>query len=93
MSKKYVFAQKDGEDFSCIKLIEKKYKNVVYKYNNVKLAPNENDDGRLPLKFTYDVFQNPNKVDVESEEFRQYIGDILVELMEEQLKNCTIKFE
>jgi hypothetical protein len=29
---------------------------------------------------------NPNKEDVESEDFRNYIGDILVEVVQEQLE-------
>jgi hypothetical protein len=92
-SKPYIFAQKEGDDFTCIKLIEGKYEGVVYKYNHVKFAPHENEQGQIPLKFTYDIFQNPEKVDVESQDFRFYIGDILVELVEEQLNNGTVKFE
>ena len=92
-SKPYTFAQREGDDFTCIKLVEGKYEGVIYKYNQVKFAPKENEQGQIPLKFTYDIFQNPEKVDVESQDFRFYIGDILVELVEEQLNNGTIKFE
>ena len=59
-SKPYIFAQKEGDDFTCIKLIEGKYEGVVYKYNHVKFAPHENEQGQIPLKFTYDIFLNPN---------------------------------
>jgi hypothetical protein len=92
-SKPYIFAQREGDDFTCIKLTEGKYEGVIYKYNQVKFAPKENEQGQIPLKFTYDIFQNPEKVDVESQDFRFYIGDILVELVEEQLNNGTVKFE
>ena len=92
-SKPYTFAQREGDDFTCIKLVEGKYEGVIYKYNQVKFAPEENEQGQIPLKFTYDIFQNPEKVDVESQDFRFYIGDILVELVEEQLNNGTVKFE
>ena len=92
-SKPYIFAQREGDDFTCIKLTEGKYEGVIYKYNQVKFAPEENEQGQIPLKFTYDIFQNPEKVDVESQDFRFYIGDILVELVEEQLNNGTVKFE
>ena len=92
-SKPYTFAQREGDDFTCIKLVEGKYEGVIYKYNQVKFAPEENEQGQIPLKFTYDIFQNPEKVDVESQDFRYYIGDILVELVEEQLNNGTVKFE
>ena len=36
---------------------------------------------------------NPNKEDVESNDFRKYIGDILVECVEEQLKNGTFNID
>jgi len=29
----------------------------------------ENANGEIPLKFTYDIFLNPNKVEVEDTEF------------------------
>ena len=36
---------------------------------------------------------NPNKEDIKSTDFRNYIGDILVEVMEEQLKDGKIIFD
>ena len=89
-NKKYVFVQRDVDDFSCIKIIEGEYKDVIYTYGHVKFAPEPNKDDRLPLKFTYDVQRNPNNIDTKSEDFRNLIGDILVEVMEEQLKNNQI---
>ena len=92
-NKRYAFAQRQGDDFSCIKILEGKYEGIIYKYNNVKLSQTENADGELPLKFTYDIMANPNKEDINSTDFRNYIGDILVEVMEEQLKNGKIIFD
>ena len=92
-NKRYAFAQRQGDDFSCIKILEGKYEGIIYKYNNVKLSQTENADGELPLKFTYDIIANPNKEDIKSTDFRNYIGDILVEVMEEQLKNGKIIFD
>jgi len=89
-NKRYIFAQRQEDDFTCIKLTEGKYKDIIYKYDKVKFAPEANDKGEIPLKFTYDIYLNPNKVDVEDVEFRNYIGDILIELVEEQLKNGTL---
>ena len=89
-NKRYIFAQRQEDDFTCIKLTEGKYKDIIYKYDKVKFAPEANDKGEIPLKFTYDIYLNPNKVNVEDVEFRNYIGDILIELVEEQLKNGTL---
>ena len=80
----YAFVQREVDDFSCIKITKGPYEGVIYTYGQVKFAENE-VAGRLPLKFTYNVQRNINDVDTESEEFRQAIGDILIEVMEKQL--------
>ena len=92
-NKRYAFAQRQGDDFSCIKIMDGQFEGIIYKYNNVKLSETENADGQLPLKFTYDIMANPNNEDIKSTDFRNYIGDILVEVMEEQLKNGKIIFD
>jgi len=89
--KRYAFAQKEGDDFSCIKLLDGQYEGII-KYDKVKFAPDANKKGEIPLKFTYDIYLNPNKVEVEDENFTNYIGDILVELVENQLENKSIIF-
>ena len=92
-NKKYVFAQRDTDDYSCIKLTEGKFSDIIYSYTKVQFASEENAQGKLPLKFTYDIKKNPNDMNTEDEEFRQYIGDILVEVIEKQLENGTTKFK
>jgi hypothetical protein len=92
-NKRYAFAQRQGDDFSCIKILDGQYEGIIYKYNQVKISETENADGQLPLKFTYDIMANPNKEDIKSTDFRNYIGDILVEVMEEQLKNGKVLFD
>ena len=92
-NKKYAFVQREGDDFSCIKLLEGQYEGIIYKYDQVKFSTTENADGQIPLKFTYDIMTNPNKEDVKSDDFRNYIGDILVECVEEQLKNGTFNID
>ena len=92
-TKRYIFAQKQGDDFSCIKLLEGDYEGIIYKYNNIKFSETENEVGQIPLKFTYDIMVNPNKKDIESNDFSNYIGDILIECVEEQLENGTLKLD
>jgi hypothetical protein len=90
---RFVFAQRDVDDYSCIKITEGPYKDIIYTYGHVKFASEENERGELPLKFDYDIKKNPNDVDTTSEDFKHYIGDILIEVVEKQLENGTIKFE
>jgi|TARA_Y100000310_G_scaffold164362_1_gene164186 hypothetical protein len=92
-SKKYVFVQANNKDFTAIKLTKGKYKNVILKYGKVAFAKNENKDGTLPMKFDYDLLQIPkNLKDLKIEnDFIDYIGDILVEILEQQIKDGKIK--
>ena len=83
-------SQRQIDDFSCIKIMDATSMNIIYKYNNVKFSSTENENNEIPLKFTYDVMTNPNNEDVKSNDFRNYINDILVECVEEQLKNVKI---
>ena len=83
----YVFVEKPGEDFTAIKLISGPYSSVVYKYGNVGFAPeSEAVEGALPMKFDYTIIENKISADTDSQEFINHIGDILVVLLDEQLK-------
>ena len=89
-SRRYAFAQKEGEDHTCIKLTEGQYEGIIYKYGKVGIPPKVKEDaeGKLPLTFDYTVVKNPKDLDIlDNQEFIDYIGDILVELLDEQLKN------
>ena len=88
--KRYIFAQKGNAEYSSIKITEGKFKDIIYHYGKVGFARDERPDGTLPMKFDYTVVKNPNDVDTnENQEFIDYIGDILIELLEEQLKDGT----
>jgi hypothetical protein len=91
-NKRYAFAQREGDDFSCVKLLSGKYEEVIYKYDKVAFEPEPTENGDVPLRFTYDIMLNPKGVDVKSEDFKNYIGDILVEIVEQQLKDGKVTF-
>jgi hypothetical protein len=87
---KYVFAQKGNADYSSIKLTEGKFKDVIYHYGKVSFASEENADGKLPMKFDYTIDKNPNDIDLlDNQEFIDYIGDILIELLDKKVKDGT----
>ena len=92
-NKKYAFVQREGDDFTCIKLLEGKYKGVIYKYGKVGFAKDEKPDGTLPMKFDYDIIFNPHETDLDKQEFIDYIGDILIEQLEKQVKQGTAVYE
>ena len=89
-TKNYTFVQKEGDDFTCLKLLSEKYDGVIFKYGNVGFGPKENEDGTLPLIFDYDIIRNTNNIDLGDEkDFVEHIGDILLELMEKQITDGT----
>ena len=83
---KYAFVQREGDDFSCIKLLQPPYKGVIFKYGKVGFSENENPDGTRSMKFDYDILFNPHETDLDNKEFIDYIGDMLVEFIDEKLK-------
>ena len=90
----YIFVEKSGEDFTGLKLISGPYSHVVYKYGNVGFAPeSEAVNGQLPMKFDYTIIENKIQADTDSQEFINHIGDILVVLLDEKLKERQVDGE
>jgi len=90
----YIFVEKSGEDFTGLKLISGPYSHVVYKYGNVGFAPeSEAVNGQLPMKFDYTIIENKIQADTDSQEFIDHIGDILVVLLDEKLKERQLDGE
>ena len=85
-NKKYAFVQREGDAFSCIKLLQPPYKGVIFKYGKVGFSENENPDGTRSMKFDYDILFNPHETDLDNKEFIDYIGDMLIEFLDEKLK-------
>ena len=83
----FVYVEKPGEDFTALKLISGPYASITFKYGNVAFAPeSEAVAGALPMKFDYTVMENLIEADTDSQEFIDHIGDILVVLLDEKLK-------
>ena len=84
----FVYVEKSGEDFTAIKLISGPYASITYKYGQVAFAPEseKQPDGTLPMKFDYTVMENNIEADTNSQEFINHIGDVLVVLLDEKLK-------
>tara|TARA_Y100001963_G_scaffold146162_1_gene220722 strand:- start:5188 stop:5442 length:255 start_codon:yes stop_codon:yes gene_type:complete len=59
------------------------YQGCVVNYGRVELVE---EDDHLRVKFNYTMVENPNGIEADKE-FFNYIGDILVEIMDEQVYN------
>ena len=84
---KYVFITTRNEDMQCVGIKEGPFAGVVYKYGKVGFAPESEKVGEmLPMKFDYTVIENRIDADTDSQEFINHIGDILVVLLDDHLK-------
>ena len=91
---KYAFVQREGDDFTCIKLLQPPYKGVIFKYGKVGFGKEENPDGTKSMKFDYDIIFNPfDETSIDKQEFIDYIGDILVELLDKQIQGGQVIYE
>ena len=81
----YVFVEKQDQEFASIKLTSGPYTDIIYHYGNVQFAKEENEDGNLPMKFDYTVDKNYQNADTDSQDFINHIGDILVQVMDQEL--------
>ena len=69
----------------------------MYKYGKVAI-PNPDDldeQSDLPLSFKYDIVDSNNlpRNWLETPEFHKIIGDILVDILDEQVQEGTVQFE
>ena len=84
---KFAYVTTKEQDQTLIGIKEGKFAGVIYKYGKVSFGE-DNPDGTKPFQFEYDIVDN-NGIQREQfgDEFFKLIGDILVEVMEEQIKD------
>jgi hypothetical protein len=81
---------KDDKQTVHIKFLEGPYKDTIFKYGKVKF---KEENEQVYLLFAYDVLESPvdkpRKLE-KSSDFKNYIGDLLVELMSGNLEQEII---
>ena len=90
---KYTFVSKKGDTWANVCITEGKFKDVIYNYGKVSVkSEKENADGTLPFRFEYSIIDNASlKREEFGEEFFTLIGDILVDIIDDQLKEQTLE--
>lgn len=79
------------DDRHAFRLIEGKFKDVIYKYNRFGLIEPEEGEQVLKYRFEYDIIEIPEEIrnkkytDKEGLEFEELIGDILIQILEENV--------
>lgn len=85
MTSKYELIFDNAEDTALVRITEGKFTNFVYQYLEVGVN-DEEEDGSLPVKFSYSLKQAPESYTYEDEEadkkeFETIIGDILYDIV------------
>ena len=85
----FIYPKDDGTAVH-IKLLEGDYKDTIFKYGKVKF---KEEDELMYLHFAYDVLESkvnkPKKLE-KDDKFKNYIGDLLVELMSNNVEQEII---
>ena len=88
----YSFVTKEGEDYTSIRISSGRFENVIYNYGKVSLPQEEdlNENGTMPFRFEYNIVDNAGIPREEfDEEFFILIGDILVDIIDNEEANVT----
>ena len=93
IKEKYTFVSRVEDNWTSVCLEGGNFDGVIYKYGKVSIPEEENEKGNLPFRFEYDIIDNNNipreKFD---EEFFILIGDILVDIIDDQLEEDNLKY-
>jgi len=86
---KYQLIEHDNsfhENHWAIQLEDGNYQGVVYQYDTVSFEENDTN-GDVVLSFNTITLENPNELDLKTEEFESIVGSILTKIIEEHLEN------
>ena len=95
MTKNYTYVSRGEEQWASIMITKGDYEGVIFQYGKVSVAERENENGKLPLSFMYSVVEHNNHNEEKlnsSEDFKNTIGDILVEIIDEQLEAGNLEY-
>ena len=81
------------KDLSGIRIIEEgKYKGLHWTFGTVTFAEDQDENGNLPCKFDYIIHDNPNNLE-ENQDMLNFMGDILMDVIDEELKDNRKKYK
>ena len=95
MSVKWSWVTRKEDKQASLRISEGKFEGVVYSYGKVVLPVEQkiNGKGDLPFKFEYSILDNANIDRKEfGKDFFTIIGDILVDIIDEQLQEENLEY-
>ena len=95
MPENYTYVSRGEDQWASIMITKGKYEGIIYQYGKVSIGKHEDENGNMPLSFKYNVV-DCGTLDEEmlnsSKEFKNTIGDILVEILDEQLEADNLEY-
>ena len=92
---KYTFVEDKLKNWQAVGLTKEagKYQGIVYKYGKVSFGEEEDKNGNLPLHFEWDILDsNGLPKELIDEEFFNLIGDVLYDILDQQLKDGSLQY-
>ena len=92
---RYVFVIDNKDNWQCIGIRGGRFDGVVYKYGKITIPepPEEYIEKDLTLKFEYDIVSTNNlPAEWFGEEFFNLLGDILVDILDQRMKEGTLEY-
>ena len=88
-----MFVSQVEDEWASVCIKGGKFDGVIYNYGKVSVPKKENDDGTLPFRFEYNIIDNVgiSREDF-GEEFFILLGDILVDIIDDQLKENKLGY-
>ena len=91
LKSKYELVEMEENNYA-FKILDGKFKDVIYKYNRFGLVEPEEGEEVLKYRFEYDIIEIPEEIrgkkysDKEGIEFEKMIGEILIQVLEENVE-------
>ena len=92
---RYIFVTDKKDNWQCIGIRGGQFDGVVYKYGKITIPepPEEDVEKDLTLKFEYDIISTNNlPAEWFGEEFFNLLGDILVDILDQRMKEGTLEY-
>ena len=72
--------------FYHIKFTNEQYSDIIIKFGEISF---DDQGDECIMHFDYDIIKNPNNIDI-NDDFKQYIGDVILEMIQQQLENNEV---
>ena len=83
---KFNYIPIEGLETDAICILEGEYEGLHFHYGTVSF--NEKEDDTIEMKFNYNILNKPDGFE-DNEDFKNFAGDLLVRIMEEELPSLA----